>query len=62
MTCAFVRIFDDVHEEDEESFELDLLLDPSVPQSRVIVDPNVTTIFIVDNDGKFYGSQLITQE
>ena len=53
MTCAFVRIFDDVREEDEESFELDLLLDPSVPQSRVILDPTVTTIFIVDNDGKF---------
>ena len=51
-TCAFVSIFDDVFYEDEESFELDLLLDPSVPQSGVILDPNVTTIFITDNNGK----------
>ena len=35
-----------------ESFQLRLLLDPSVPQSGVIVNPNVTTVFIQDNDGK----------
>ena len=52
-TCTFVRIFDDdFYEEDVESFELDLLLDPSVTQSGVIVAPNVTTVFIIDNDGK----------
>ena len=49
-TCAFVRIFDDVFfEEDVESFELDLLLDPSTFQSGVILEPNVTTIFIQEN-------------
>ena len=51
-TCAFISIIDDnYYEEDVESFELELLLDPSVPQSGVFVVPNVTTIFIEDNDG-----------
>ena len=55
--CAMVRILDDTfYEEDVEFFGLDLLLDPLVPQSEVsqsgvIVNPNVTTIWIEDNDG-----------
>ena len=39
------------YEEDMETFELYLLLDPLVPQSRVTVNPNTTTICIEDNDG-----------
>ena len=35
-----------------ESFELILLLDPGVSQSGVIVDPSVTTVNIIDDDGK----------
>ena len=45
--------------EDQESFKLDLLLDPSVPQSGVILDPNVTTIFITDNNGKLINGQTL---
>ena len=53
-TCTFITIIDDVfYEEDVESFELELLLDPSVLQSTgVTVDPNIATVFIVDDDGK----------
>ena len=35
-----------------ESFHLELLLDPLGLQSGVTVDPNITTVFIVDDDGK----------
>ena len=51
-TCAFVRIFDDDIREDEESFQLRLLLDPSILQGGVIVNPDVATVFIQVNDGK----------
>ena len=58
-TCTFVRIFDDVFfEEDVEFFELDLLLDPSTFQSGVILEPNVTTIFIQEN-GNLASSVLL---
>ena len=53
-TCTLVRIFDDdFFEEDVESFELDLLLDSSISQSGVILDPNVTTIFIQESGNYF---------
>ena len=49
-TCTNVTILDDdYYEEDVESLELHLLLEPG--QSRVIVDLNVTTVFIRDDDG-----------
>ena len=58
-TCAFVRIFDDDFLEDVESFKLDLLFDPfSPPQSGVFVDPNVTIVFIEDNDGNTWAGNL----
>ena len=52
VTCAFVRIFDDEFYEEVESFELHLLLDPLVELSGVIVEPNVATVCIEDDDGK----------
>ena len=38
--------------EEVESFELHLLLDPLVELSGVIVEPNVATVCIEDDDGK----------
>ena len=50
--CAFVHIFDDELYEEVESFELHLLLDPLVELSGVILEPNVATVCIEDDDGK----------
>jgi hypothetical protein len=43
---------DDIYEE-LESFTIILELDQFVAQSGVIVDPNVTRIDILDNDGNY---------
>ena len=52
-TCTFVRIFDDeFYEEDIEDFNIILELDPLTMQSGVILSPDVSTICIMDNDGK----------
>ena len=52
-TCTFVRIFDDdFYEEDIEDFDIVLELDPLTMQSGIILRPNISTICIVDNDGK----------
>ena len=51
-TCTFVRIFDDNFYEDIEDFDILLELDPSTVQSGVIFRPNISTICIIDNDGK----------
>lgn len=55
MSCATFTITDDAYyEADVECFGLDLLLNALVPQSRVDVDPNNTTICIKDNDSNDY--------
>jgi hypothetical protein len=46
---------DDIYEE-MESFTIILELDQFVAQSTVIVDPNVTRIDIIDNDGNYRSS------
>ena len=52
-TCTFVRIFDDdFYEEDIEDFDILLELDPVIMQPGVILRPNISTICILDNDGK----------
>ena len=51
-TCTFVRIFDDDFYEDVEDFDIVLKLDPSTVQSRIVLNPNISTICIIDNDGK----------
>ena len=52
-TCTFVTIFDDdFYEEDKEDFDIILELDPLTMQSGVILNPNLSTICIKDNDGK----------
>jgi hypothetical protein len=43
---------DDIYEE-LESFTIILELDQFVVQSGVILDPNVTRIDIIDNDGNY---------
>jgi hypothetical protein len=48
-----VRIADDDIYEELESFTIILELDQFVAQSGVIVDPNVTRIDIIDNDGNY---------
>ena len=53
-TCTFVRIFDDNFYEDVEDFDIVLKLDPSTVQSRIVLNPNISTICIIDNDGKQY--------
>ena len=50
--CFDVFIIDDLLYEDVESFNISLELDTFVVQSGIIVQPNVTEIFILDNDGK----------
>ena len=58
-TCAFVRIFDDsFYEEDKEDFDVILELDPITVQSGVILSPDISTICIMDNDGKQVASIL----
>ena len=47
--CLIVPITDDDLPEDVESFTV--ILRPEAQQSGVIVRPNVTEIFIQDNDG-----------
>ena len=51
--CFFVSITDDDLYENTESFTILLALDSFFLQSGVRVDPPVTEIFIIDNDGKF---------
>ena len=50
--CFNVSITDDNFHENTESFDILLELDTFTPQSGVIVDPSITEIFIIDNDGK----------
>jgi len=50
--CFDVFITNDMLYENVESFTLILFLDTFVMQSGVIVQPNVTEIFIIDEDGK----------
>ena len=50
--CFDVFIIDDLLYEGVESFSISLELDTFVQQSRIIVDPSLTEIFILDNDGK----------
>ena len=51
--CFFVLITDDDFYESTESFTVLLELDLFIYQTGVRVDPPVTEIFILDNDGKF---------
>ena len=50
--CFDVFIVDDLLHEDVESFNISLELNTSIVQSGIIVDPSLTEIFILDNDGK----------
>ena len=50
--CLDVFIVDDLLYEDMESFNISLELDTFVTQSRITIDPSLTEIFILDNDGK----------
>ena len=50
--CFDVFILDDLLYEDVESFNISLELDTFVQQSGIIVDPPLTEIFILDNDGR----------
>ena len=50
--CFDVFIIDDLLYEDVESFNISLELDTFVEQSGIIVNPSLTEIFILDNDGK----------
>ena len=50
--CFDVFIIDDLLYEDVESFNISLELDTFVPQSGIRVNPSLTEIFILDNDGK----------
>ena len=50
--CFDVFIIDDLLYEDVESFNISLELDTFIAQSRITVDPSLTEIFILDNDGK----------
>ena len=52
-SCFNVFITDDSISENMESFSLFLELDTSFVQSRIIVQPNVTEISIIDDDGEF---------
>ena len=50
--CFDVFIVDDLLYEDVESFNISLELDTFIAQSGIRVDPSLTEIFILDNDGK----------
>ena len=51
--CATLMIVNDDALENTESLTIDLVFSSLVtPPSGVILDPNVTTVEIVDNDGK----------
>ena len=52
-TCFDVVITDDASCENTESFTISLELDTFTQQSGIRVDPSITEIFIVDDDGKF---------
>jgi hypothetical protein len=59
VNCFNVLIADDDVDEDVESFTVILELDVGqggAIDSGVNVDPNVTTIFIIDNDGNGWSS------
>ena len=49
--CFSISITDDDIPEGTESFTAILELDPFTPQSGILVTPNVTEIFILDDDG-----------
>ena len=51
VQCREVIIIDDTTVEEEEAFDLTLERVPGV-NSHVEIDPNRTTITILDNDGK----------
>ncbi len=52
--CFSVSITDDDLYENVESFTLNLMFDPfEEMQSRIVIKPNVTTIYIEDEDGKY---------
>jgi hypothetical protein len=59
VNCFDVRIADDDVDEDVESFTVILELDEG--QGGVSVNPNVTTIFIIDNDGKCTAKRIYRQ-
>ena len=50
--CFDVLISDDDLYENTESFTILLELDSFTPQHGAVVEPPVTEIFIIDNDGK----------
>ena len=51
--CATLMIVNDSALENTESLTIDLVFSSLfTPPSRFILDPNVTTVEIVDNDGK----------
>ena len=50
--CFDVFIVDDDMYEDVESFNISLELGTFIAQSRITIDPSLTEIFILDNDGK----------
>ena len=52
-TCFNVGIIDDSVTEDVELFSVVLELDTFIPQSGILVQPNVTEISIIDNDGRY---------
>ena len=56
--CFDVFILDDDMYEDVESFNILLELDTFVAQSRIRVDPSLSEIFILDDDGKTQLSPL----
>ena len=57
--CFNVSITDDDVHESTESFTVVLELEQFVLQSGIQVDPHITEIFIVDNDGKCSISMII---
>ena len=50
--CITTQFFQDNIYENTESFALDLILDSTT--TGVLVDPNVTEVFLLDVDGKKY--------
>ena len=51
--CFNIDIMDDNVREEDGLFGVILALDQSIPQPRVIVNPDTTHIIILDNDGNF---------
>ena len=52
-TCFNVDIIDDSVTENVEHFSFVLELDTFMPQPGILVQPNVTEISIIDNDGRY---------